>query len=399
MKNLLILILALLSANFLFSQVQWTKYSNNPVHGWGGQPTVIFENDTFKMWFAYGTADSLGTKIVTGYATSTNGIDWTDYPGNPVLDVGVPGTWDDRVHDTPCVLRDSSGYKMWFTGADHIGFPWIDSLTLVFGYAYSDDGINWTKHPDPVLTKGGPGSWERLWLETPSVIYDEGLYKMWYSGESTETGLSLSQVGYATSPDGVSWTKHPTNPVLPVGLPGEADDKVAGVGSVLKVDSLYMMWYCAVSQLDTNFTNVEVHFASSQDGISWTKYYNNPLLTPTYPTVDADTISPWAPSVVYTNNEFYIWYEGICYATAPYTFTAISQCTSAGKTNVFPNPTKGNIYIGSDHFLKAELYDLQGGKLESFKTNRINLSQYKNGIYILKISTQDKIISEMIIKQ
>jgi hypothetical protein len=99
------------------------------------------ENDTFKMWFAFGMFDSLGLKVVVGYATSPDGIDWTDYPGNPVLDVGSSGTWDSRVRDTPCVVRTPSGYNLWYTGADSIGY-WNDSLALVLGFASSNDGLN-----------------------------------------------------------------------------------------------------------------------------------------------------------------------------------------------------------------------------------------------------------------
>jgi hypothetical protein len=45
---------------------------------------------------------------------------------------------------------------------------------------------------------------------TGSVLFDGTTYKMWYAGGNASwTG----QIGYATSPDGITWTKNP-NPVI-----------------------------------------------------------------------------------------------------------------------------------------------------------------------------------------
>jgi hypothetical protein len=44
---------------------------------------------------------------------------------------------------------------------------------------------------------------------------------MWYTGNR---GSNPSCVGYATSPDGLSWTRHVTNPVLDVGTTGDGDE-------------------------------------------------------------------------------------------------------------------------------------------------------------------------------
>jgi hypothetical protein len=44
---------------------------------------------------------------------------WVKHPGNPVLDVGPSGTWDDnRINYTPTVLFNDTKYQMWYTGND-----------------------------------------------------------------------------------------------------------------------------------------------------------------------------------------------------------------------------------------------------------------------------------------
>ena len=387
-----VLILLFFSCQNTQAQISWTKYNQNPVYGWGSQPSVIFENDTFKMWFAYGIVDNIppdSLKIVVGYATSTDGINWTDYSANPVFDAESDSSWDSRVHDTPFVLHDSSGYKMWYTGSDHIGYPWADSLVMVIGYATSPDGINWTKYPDPVLTKGPSGSWERLWLESPSVIYENGEYKMWYTGESTETGSSLSQVGYATSPDGINWTKYPGNPVLEV---DQTNDYIVGISSVVKVDSTYFMFYNGATQadaIDGKLDSATVNLAYSDDGINWTKYYANPLMTPVYPGIDGDTIKPWAPAVVFKNDTFYMWYEGICLATSPLTFTNITNRKQKNDIYLYPNPVTNTFIIKQNNLSEVAIYSLQGVLLRkipvasSANPIKIDVSDLPKGVYIV----------------
>src|SRR5512137_2545662 len=75
-----------------------------------------------------------------------------------------------------------------------------------------------TKDPgNPTLPIGSPGSWDESITLDPNVYRDaDGLYKMYYFGWNH---LYSSGIGYATSSDGISWTKYPGNPVLR-GTPG-----------------------------------------------------------------------------------------------------------------------------------------------------------------------------------
>ncbi len=97
----------------------------------------------------------------------------------------------------PCVLYnpDSSRYEMWF------GASGASTRPYSIGFAYSSDGIHWAKHPTAVLVPD-PGTWDESTVEGPSVIRENGQYKMWYHGNSlTDTIIGI---GYATSPDGIA---------------------------------------------------------------------------------------------------------------------------------------------------------------------------------------------------
>ena len=78
--------------------------------------------------------------------------------------------------------------------------------SLQVGHATSRDGIHWTKDPqNPVLPQGTEGQWDETGTWDPYVIYEDGLFKMWYGGG----GGSMPNFGwaYAVSKDGTHFEK------------------------------------------------------------------------------------------------------------------------------------------------------------------------------------------------
>jgi len=124
-----------------------------------------------------------------------------------------------------------------------------NNLLTKIAYATSDDGINWETHLEPVLLPSGNfDSWEGTDVETPTVIKDKEAppgerYKMWYSAwvEEKET----YRIGYATSPDGITWKKYEGNPVLSLGNKEawDWDGWTVADPMVLKMNGIYHMWY------------------------------------------------------------------------------------------------------------------------------------------------------------
>jgi len=218
--------------------ITWTKYAGNPVltrtaGSWDANVVVggdvVFDGATYRMWYI--GAESLAGPYAIGYATSTNGITWTKYVNNPVV-TGTVGSWD-SVLGCPGVISDTGLYKMWYMGADDSGIYGI-------GYATSTNGISWTKYAgNPVVVTGTVGSWDESRVLCPDVILDGTTYRMWYTGQDAD---GFRRIGYATSPDGISWTKSSSNPVLNRGLSGSWESKVMLPGVLLEGDT-YKMWY------------------------------------------------------------------------------------------------------------------------------------------------------------
>ena len=86
-----------------------------------------------------------------------------------------------------------------------------------------------------MLARGSPGDFDSVELGGPTVVSEPGVYKMWYFGSPGGTW----SIGYATSPNGVAWTKQ--GPVLSPSLP--EDSVSAAYPEVVKVGSGYYMWY------------------------------------------------------------------------------------------------------------------------------------------------------------
>src|ERR1051326_8150317 len=77
-------------------------------------PTVVRVGNTYKMWYLGNASYTHMPEMLLGYAESTDGLHWTEYPDNPILDgndLPIGNMWQ-----TPHVLFDAKEkrYKMWF---------------------------------------------------------------------------------------------------------------------------------------------------------------------------------------------------------------------------------------------------------------------------------------------
>ena len=189
----------------------WQKYEGNPVMG--GQygtcfdVSVMRENGAYRMWLSWRPKKSVAL------VESKDGIHWSE-PPRIVLGPRDETGWEDDIN-RPCVLKRGDTYHMWYTGQAR-GQSRI-------GYATSSDGVTWKRMSDkPVLSPDQP--WEKdIAVMCPSLLWDEPakLFRMWYSGgEQNEPNA----IGYASSPDGLTWTKHEGNPIF-VSKPGNPWEK------------------------------------------------------------------------------------------------------------------------------------------------------------------------------
>lgn len=224
---------------------------------------------------------------------------------------------------------------------------------VLFILLYLKTPINaaFTKNPSnplivPIYT------WENLYVTMPNVIYQNNLFKLWYTGYDG----SRYQIGYSYSDDGVIWNRVINIPVLSLLSLYNKDSHEA---SVVEANNRLEMFYVssdnggsqnfkinrAISINDTNWTDNQILIfnpinawgsssgsgpyaiykdntytlwftapdtgkwsigvATSTDGLNWNLFQSNPVITPNS---TLGELSIGAPSVIYKDSQYHIYY-------------------------------------------------------------------------------------------
>lgn len=169
-----------------------------------------------------------------------------------------------------------------------------------------------------VLPMGDPMGEDGEQVGYPSVLAENGTYKMWYF--EVQASPWTARIAYASSPDGRNWTKH--GAVLVPTLPNEFND--VAYPTVLHVNGTYWMWYNGWDGL-----TYRIFAATSPDGINWTK---QGVVLDVGPAGSPDSASLAYPFALYENGTFYLWYTGLTSFT-PGRNAAIMLATSTNGLN------------------------------------------------------------------
>jgi predicted GH43/DUF377 family glycosyl hydrolase len=200
------------STTYLTSQdgLRWDAVAEEPVLSTTDVPfvdrgTIVFpmsllvDGETWVAYFyTFSGADRPGS---IGRATAPDAAGpWAVDP-EPVIEPGPAGAWDGLRVAEPSVVRTDDGWMMWYVGFD-------DDEVERIGLATSADGVTWERTDGPVLE--GSADWDGGEIGGPQVVAtDEGFFMVYDKAVLGEYGL-----GFATSPDGESWTPSDGNPQL-----------------------------------------------------------------------------------------------------------------------------------------------------------------------------------------
>ncbi len=269
----------------------WEKCQSNPVMG-GKYGTcfdisVLKQDAGYRMWLSWRSKQSIAL------VSSDDGIHWSE-PPKVAFGPRKESGWEDEVN-RPIVLKRDDGYHMWYTGqaAGH----------SAIGYATSADGLAWKRASDkPVLTADAP--WEKVAVMCPHVIWDADgkQYRMWYSGGDQ---YEPNSIGYATSPDGLRWTKHAQNPIF-TGENGAPWERARVTGcQVEKRGDWYLMFYIGFRDID----HAQIGIARSKDGVTgWQRHPQNPIIRASADGWDHDAC--YKPYAIFDGRQWLVWYNG-----------------------------------------------------------------------------------------
>lgn len=265
----------------------WTKQGALELETSGGSvfdPYVLVE-DNIKLYYSNRKTNTID--LIESFDGST----WS----KPISVFGGEKSekWDAYVNRA-CVVLHNDQYKMWYTGQ-------FDGKSYI-GYAVSNDGKNFTRGVnEPVLIP--ELAYEKNSVMNPCVLWNkkQGLFQMWYAaGETYEP----DNICYATSIDGKVWNKAiDYNPVLTKSKNMYDKCKVGGC-DVHFINGKYVMYYIGYQNVDV----ARICVARSDDGLSWKRVDNNPILSPSKNGWDCDAV--YKPCVAYYEGKKYMWYNG-----------------------------------------------------------------------------------------
>ncbi len=224
------------------------------------QPSVLYENGIFKLWYASLAAD--GFKLA--YADSTDGINWTNYKVLPVN----PGA----ASHNPSILHMNNNYELYYTS---------DTGGLIVTKVTDDTSTRTVMVPeDP---------WESKGIFAPYVHELNGQYGMLYTGWGNQ-GFRL---GMATSTDGNIWHKCPNNPILPFTADG---------AHLYKKDGISYLFFHSENGIEYVTTPSEPRCDSVWD---------NRTVALTKGPGEYDNAGMISPSIVEKDGTIYIYYSGL----------------------------------------------------------------------------------------
>jgi predicted GH43/DUF377 family glycosyl hydrolase len=178
--------------------IRWSKEAGpvlqlGPRGSWDelgvADPYVIRVAETLYMYYL---GQDRARRQRLGVAMSTDGYRWHKLRSNPVLELGAPGTFDERGLGEPAVWSEHGSYWMLYTGRDRHEHRRL-------GLARSQDGVAWTRVTESAALSGS-APWNSKVVCDPSVETKNGVVRVWFGGGNRpEPAENLAgQIGVAT---------------------------------------------------------------------------------------------------------------------------------------------------------------------------------------------------------
>ena len=220
---------------------QWDKQVRE--RGW-----IMREGKDWYVWYT-GYNDALSKDRFLGYATSSDGLQWTRWPDNPIQRHG----WVEDV----CVVKYEDTYYMFAEGRDDVAH----CLTSTDRIHWKEQGALDIRKSDGQPISPGPRG-------TPTVWFENGTWWLFY--ERSDLAVYV-----ATSKDRKVWTNVTDEPCLDRG-PDAFDLYAVAVDQIVRYKNRYYAYYHASAL--PKWGEWSTCIAMSEDLVHWKKYGGNPII-------------------------------------------------------------------------------------------------------------------------
>jgi len=157
--------------------------------------------------------------------------------------------------------------------------------------AFPAELVDWVPYEgNPLFTGTGTATWDRRIRERGFILREGDAWKLWYTGYESEPAETM-HLGYATSADGLLFTRHPDNPVFAATWTEDVH--------VTKREGVYYLF--AEGRYDI------AHLLTATDGVRWEAQGSLAIRTRS-----GTPLSPGpygTPTVWVENGTWYLFYE------------------------------------------------------------------------------------------
>lgn len=251
--------------------MKWRKlglvYAPNGAQAWAQThamlPTpLLLSEDRLRLYLAHADANTVGRigYLDVSLSDPTRVIAVAD---RPVFDIGQPGTFDDNGVNPCCLVSASNSLRLYYSGYQ---LQRKITYTLFMGLAVSSgpDGPFQRASRVPLLDRTDK---ELFFRTAPCVLHDNGRWRMWYIGggnwiESAGKAYPLYSMRHIESDDGLVWSGEPVECLVP----DRPEEIGFGRPYVIREGGTYRMWYSI-----RRVSGYRIGYATSPDGLQWTR--------------------------------------------------------------------------------------------------------------------------------
>lgn len=272
---------------------------------------LVYHDGKFHM--IYNAFSAWPGNVEMGYAVSDDGITWEKQGVDPVLrTTDVP--YAEVAASASSLLVEDDGtwvlyFHVWQTRSANLGSGFIGRAT-----ATQPQGP-WTVDPEPVLRMSDHAdAWDGGQVSQANVHKTDDGYLMYYTGADRR---GFMRIGLATSADGIRWEKQ-DDPATTDALYAQSDPLLAPDNGSWESNGIYQSravhtpegWIMVYKSFGRSPSNNGLGLATSNDGVTWVKAENNPVVLPDI--VPGQT-GFGQPALLYAQDSYWLYAESVSF--------------------------------------------------------------------------------------
>ena len=277
------------------------------------QPTALITGEnTAKVYCGARNQDGVSTIYAVDIIKDGDNLKVLKVSDGPVLNIGLPGTFDDNGVVPSAVVRREEGIYMYYAGyqlSNNVRFLVLGGVAVS-----NDDGVTFTRIKNtPVLERTDK---EFLFRVAHTVLFEKGKWRVWYGGgnhfeKTADKTVPVYDIRYMESDDGINFPNEGS-----IVLPNAGNEYRVGRPYVIKKSGKYFMFFGA----STNDVPYRLTYATSTDGHTWERHD----IGITYEEGEFDSNMSAYPCIIELENKSFMLYNGNDYGKQGFGYAEIN---------------------------------------------------------------------------